>query len=502
MQSLGYGDFRRGHPNMIKALGILSRDLVLVLAALTVAGIGLTSCADIEPQSNDSSSAGAVSSNDRARGQTEPTESPTPTESRTPKPEQLEQKIEEILARLAELSDAIDNASQELGAAKRDSEKFDRLVANTEAALREKTIPTSPAAIKARLADLERLQATLARASDSRRAKLPTEEQLRNFTAQMRSATAEIARLHDAGSWKNSQQQLALAKQRSKKASLRLEALQVDRAQLAGTLAEAGQFNLALGGKIQELSAHTAGFPTPTPVLSPTLTPVPTSTPVGTPVPENTPAPTSAPSVSPSATVSATPSVLTNTLDQILKSLPWGNIVYGVQKKIPLHSEIDAKLILSPTKTIQQLESETGSKLEKQMMGIEQQSAHVQISEKMRATLQSTDPQALTVVPVSSDTQLVSFQSDTSWRWKVRANKPGTYSLVFNLAAVLKVDGEPTERAVQTHTDSIEVSVGTGVWLIDFLKEYWQWLATTLLIPIAVYVYRTFIRKEGPPRPS
>ena len=165
-----------------------------------------------------------------------------------------------------------------------------------------------------------------------------------------------------------------------------------------------------------------------------------------------------------------------------------------------MHSETDAELIISPDRTIEELKAETLKKLE-QKKNIDQRFARVQISNRMRATLKSTDPEALAITPATSDTQVVTSRSDTRWLWKVRANKGGEYSLVFSLAAVLKIDGESSELVVETYSDKIEVSVGTAQWIKDFIEHNWQYLLSTLLIPIAIYAYKAW-KKNGQPGPD
>ncbi|MEN3371041.1 MAG: hypothetical protein V7609_3184 [Verrucomicrobiota bacterium] len=241
----------------------------------------------------------------------------------------------------------------------------------------------------------------------------------------------------------------------------------------------------AIDIEIARLKAAITAFATPTPSASATPSPAVTSTPI------------ILPTATPASTPAATPIVPQNALDAILGGMRWGNIAYQVQKKVPLHSESDATLVISPTKTRPQLEAEILGRLE-QNPNIEARFALVRISETMRATLKATDPTALTIVPASQDgIQGVSFETDTKWIWKIRANQVGTYSLVFTLDAIVRINDQPIPYAVQTYSDTIEVNVSASDRIKDFIEKHWQFLLSTLTIPAAVFVYKLIKRRRG-----
>lgn len=236
--------------------------------------------------------------------------------------------------------------------------------------------------------------------------------------------------------------------------------------------------------KIAQLNSQASRFASPTPSVS------------ATPLPSVAPTPVILPSGTPTATSAASPIIPTSEIDRILQTLPWGGIVFRVdQKTVRLNSETNASLVILPQKSEQDLETEVRQKLA-QDPNVAIQPARVRISGTMRATLTSTDAAALTVVPSQTDDNLaVSFQNDTTWLWKIRANKVGTYSLWCTLYASVSVNDKNQTYKVKTYSDQIEVNVTTGDRVKDFLAQYWQWLMTTLIVPVGIFLYRRFKRK-------
>jgi hypothetical protein len=65
--------------------------------------------------------------------------------------------------------------------------------------------------------------------------------------------------------------------------------------------------------------------------------------------------------------------------------------------------------------------------------------------------------------------------------------------LELTLTALVAIDGEQTRYAVRTFERTMEVTavpVARGMKVKRFFESNWQWLATTLLIPLAAWGYR------------
>ena len=104
------------------------------------------------------------------------------------------------------------------------------------------------------------------------------------------------------------------------------------------------------------------------------------------------------------------------------------------------------------------------------------------------------------VTPVTPTRQPVSRAAPTEWRWNVRATEPGPQTLYLTLNAILTVDGERFSRSVNVLNRTIEVEITAVQRATMFLEANWQWLAGTVVIPLAVWWWtsrKTGKRKRG-----
>jgi len=247
--------------------------------------------------------------------------------------------------------------------------------------------------------------------------------------------------------------------------------------------------------------------PTATPTPKPTATPTPRPTPIGTPSPRPTPlaTPTPRPSVRPTpgpiptplVNPSPGPSVLPSPspaasplteLDKVVKDLPWGNIAFNVPETIRLDELKPIQLVLSPTKSIEEVKKEvveTGRV----------ESSRIQISNSMEAILTGSN-EAFSITQVPPQRRPISGTEDTVWRWDVRAIKPGRQRLHVVLNAFVKVDGVESPHPVREFDREYEIFVP---WqqkpFFAFVRNNWQWLWTAILLPVGAWIWNQ--RRKG-----
>lgn len=101
------------------------------------------------------------------------------------------------------------------------------------------------------------------------------------------------------------------------------------------------------------------------------------------------------------------------------------------------------------------------------------------VTPTMRATLAGT---GFTIQSTSQEEQLIGGGSFTEWSWQVTPLESGNRELVATVYVVLdgKVKGVPKRWPVH-------VSANTGQSVSHFFATYWQWLLTTLIIPLVLY---------------
>jgi hypothetical protein len=114
--------------------------------------------------------------------------------------------------------------------------------------------------------------------------------------------------------------------------------------------------------------------------------------------------------------------------------------------------------------------------------------ANVRFSNVMTAVLKG-DP-GFTVNNLSPERQAVSRLDVTEWRWDITASEPDDQRLTLVLSAVIEVDGSPEPRVLETFATTINVEVSVRDSVVRFHKEYWQFIWSTVLIPLFLWARR------------
>lgn len=95
------------------------------------------------------------------------------------------------------------------------------------------------------------------------------------------------------------------------------------------------------------------------------------------------------------------------------------------------------------------------------------------------------------VQALGKDEQSVAGGGFAEWRWNVTPKRSGSQRLTVTIIAHLTYpNGRDIPKTLRTLTRKVEVSANVGDSIKTFLASYWQWLTTTLIIPIGLYFYR------------
>ena len=167
-------------------------------------------------------------------------------------------------------------------------------------------------------------------------------------------------------------------------------------------------------------------------------------------------------------------------VDGALRKLEFGNIAFNAPTSVKIQDTADIQLILSlaiPQDELKKMIMAEGAV----------NSARTQVSDRMQAHLSSS---GFTITAVSPEVQAVSRQEATKWEWNIKPNSEGKQHLNLTLSALLNIDGESTPRVIQTFDKTIEVTIPPKSEIFTFLKENWQWLWTTIFIPLGAWLLR------------
>ena len=117
----------------------------------------------------------------------------------------------------------------------------------------------------------------------------------------------------------------------------------------------------------------------------------------------------------------------------------------------------------------------------------------VEVAEEMRVRLDGGED--FKVRDVHSDpTHFVPITTFSEWTWEVTPLKSGELDLRIVVEVIVRRrDGnERSITPLPVDRKTITVSVNP-VWSVgEFVKSYWQWLATTLIVPFALWAKKAF----------
>jgi hypothetical protein len=85
------------------------------------------------------------------------------------------------------------------------------------------------------------------------------------------------------------------------------------------------------------------------------------------------------------------------------------------------------------------------------------------------------------------------------WSWNVTPTKWGKRKLRLTTAILAPIPGLGEKASVaNVTTRTVEVMVNPKHMVSGFFATYWQWLATTLLIPVAIWLWKKLSAKKNP----
>jgi len=193
----------------------------------------------------------------------------------------------------------------------------------------------------------------------------------------------------------------------------------------------------------------------------------------------------------PSPSASPIPPTSMGIVDEIVTNLEWGNIAFDTPKKMQFEEPKIIELLLSSTKSVQELESSLKS--QEQI-----ESARIQISNRMEADLSGQGFKIEALVPQE---QAVYRGKTTQWKWEVTPTKDGNQNLYLTLSAIINVSNQKVPLVIRTFDKTIKVDVSVGQQISTFVSGNWQWLWASILVPISPFIWKWYKKKRDKNQP-
>jgi hypothetical protein len=167
-------------------------------------------------------------------------------------------------------------------------------------------------------------------------------------------------------------------------------------------------------------------------------------------------------------------------LEAAIVELGNANIAFVAPDKLALNEVSEVRVLLSVDQTIAELETQLSELGE--MLG-DPEGAQIQVSDVMTANLSGL---GFAIEDRGSEEQVVAPAGVTEWGWNIEPTKSGTRRLFLTLSALISLGRSERHYTVRTFSKTLEVEVSWGERLSGFFGDNWQWLMSTLLLPIAI----------------
>ncbi len=167
-------------------------------------------------------------------------------------------------------------------------------------------------------------------------------------------------------------------------------------------------------------------------------------------------------------------------VDRIVQGLPWGHMVYNAPETMPYGETREIELLLSPTETAEQLQSQL-------RQPTDARSDNLQVGNRMEAVLTGT---GFEIEDLSPPLQAVTSTRPTQWRWRIAPTRYGPQQLSLSLLAHIDVAGNSAPLVVETKDAVIQVEITLAQQVSGFVEANWKWLWATFVFPVVGYRLR------------
>jgi hypothetical protein len=173
------------------------------------------------------------------------------------------------------------------------------------------------------------------------------------------------------------------------------------------------------------------------------------------------------------------------TTDSILDQLHESTIAFNVPESVNVAEKFRIQVILDPKKQVGEVNIE--------QKGIVV-SSKIQVSKIITVKLIAP---SFTVVSLSTEEQALAESAPTTWEWDLTPTKPGKQEVKITVDALVQVDDMSANRHITTFDQTVMIDITQQQVIVGWLKQYGQWLWSTILLPIFVFVWKRYVAKKA-----
>jgi hypothetical protein len=190
-------------------------------------------------------------------------------------------------------------------------------------------------------------------------------------------------------------------------------------------------------------------------------------------------------------TTEDTSGLQTTQIEEIKSTPDYGDINYAMSDSMAVNKTEEIALTVSKGLSREEVLSKVNY-LQENVSSVKTQS--IRISPLMSVDLIDPSGENFRIIPITPKEQFLENNQITFWKWNVTPLKPGNNPLTLSVNIII----DDKTKNIQVYEDSIYV-YSTDTWwdkFVGFFKNNWQYLFSTLLIPVGIYLYRLIFRKK------
>ena len=169
-----------------------------------------------------------------------------------------------------------------------------------------------------------------------------------------------------------------------------------------------------------------------------------------------------------------TDSVLSQLIEQV-------NVVFKIPDQTQLGDKIKAQLLVDLEKSIEELDQANPIKGAK-IVGT------FKTSRVITAKLITPD---FIVTAVEPEEQVLVPGQTATWNWHLTPKDSGVYDVTLTIDAKVEINSREKTSHIKTFERTVQVTVTPMQIILAFISENWQWLWSTLLVPMFLWFWHS-----------
>lgn len=173
-------------------------------------------------------------------------------------------------------------------------------------------------------------------------------------------------------------------------------------------------------------------------------------------------------------------------VDPVFQNLFKAKLAFAVPDESNINDKLQAQLLITPD-----LEDEVVKQLK--IKSNNPTTATIKISREAIAKITATDFEVTNVTP---EQQILADIEPTEWLWDLRPKTPGEHDIKLTVTAIVKAAGDESLHHLKTFEKTVKVKITLWQVISGWVNKYWQWVISTLIIPLVIWLYKERVKKK------